>query len=180
LFFHVLYSFPHFHQNLQKIMTINKATIAWLKVVKWHISHRGPLGFKSRMPWPLPSFKIQIDIVGESDSLQNEIAGRSMQHFVLSRHTQKPNWLIYQTAGKQCAHTTSRFPPPLQLFHPKMASDGYVPLQMEVLTTCNVQSWIELCVKYVRKRKLRANFIKTGLSTSKGTKSGLVVVLRQV
>jgi hypothetical protein len=37
---------------------------------------------------------------------------------------------------------------------------------------------IELFVKYVQKRKLRENFIKTGVSISKGTKNSLVVVLR--
>jgi hypothetical protein len=35
-------------------------------------------------------------------------------------------------------------------------------------------------VKYVQKRKLRANFIKTGVSILKGAKSSLVVVLQQV
>jgi hypothetical protein len=39
---------------------------------------------------------------------------------------------------------------------------------------------VELSVKYVQKRKLRANFIKTGASLSQGEKRSSVVVLRQV
>jgi hypothetical protein len=39
---------------------------------------------------------------------------------------------------------------------------------------------LELSVKYVQKKKLRANFIKTGVSTSKGTRNNLVVILQQV
>jgi hypothetical protein len=39
---------------------------------------------------------------------------------------------------------------------------------------------VELSVKYVQKRKLRANFIKTGVSSSQGAKRSLVVVFRQV
>jgi hypothetical protein len=39
---------------------------------------------------------------------------------------------------------------------------------------------IELSVKCVQKRKLRANFIKNGISTSQGAKSSLVVVWLQV
>jgi hypothetical protein len=35
----------------------------------------------------------------------------------------------------------------------------------------------ELSVKYVQKRKLRANFMKTGVSSSQGAKRSLVVVL---
>jgi hypothetical protein len=38
----------------------------------------------------------------------------------------------------------------------------------------------EYSVKYDQKRKLRANFIKTGISSSQGTKRSLVVVLQQV
>jgi hypothetical protein len=37
---------------------------------------------------------------------------------------------------------------------------------------------IELSVKCVQKRKLRANFIKTGISSSQGAKRSLVVVWR--
>jgi hypothetical protein len=39
---------------------------------------------------------------------------------------------------------------------------------------------IESFVKYVQKRKLRANFIKTGVSSSQGAKRSLVVVFQQV
>jgi hypothetical protein len=39
---------------------------------------------------------------------------------------------------------------------------------------------LELSEKYVQKKKLRANFIKTGISTSQGAKGNLVVVLKQV
>jgi hypothetical protein len=38
---------------------------------------------------------------------------------------------------------------------------------------------LELSIKYVQKRKLRANFIKTGISTSQGAKCSLVVVFKQ-
>jgi hypothetical protein len=51
---------------------------------------------------------------------------------------------------------------------------------MTVLQHLKFGEPIELSVKYVQKRKLRANFFKTGVSTSKGGKSTLVVVLRQV
>jgi hypothetical protein len=39
---------------------------------------------------------------------------------------------------------------------------------------------IELSVKYVQKKKLRANFIKIGISTSQRATCNLVVVLKQV
>jgi hypothetical protein len=39
---------------------------------------------------------------------------------------------------------------------------------------------LELSKKYVQKRKLRANFIKIGISTSQEAKGSLVVVLKQV
>jgi hypothetical protein len=41
-------------------------------------------------------------------------------------------------------------------------------------------STLELSEKYVQKKKLRANFIKIGISNSQETKSSLVVVLKQV
>jgi hypothetical protein len=58
LFSQLLYSFPHLHYNIQKIMTKNKATIVWRKVFKWHIYHRGPLGVKQPQVWinPLLNF----------------------------------------------------------------------------------------------------------------------------
>jgi hypothetical protein len=39
---------------------------------------------------------------------------------------------------------------------------------------------LELSKKYVQKRKLRANFIKIGISISQGVRGSLVVVLKQV
>jgi hypothetical protein len=59
-------------------------------------------------------------------------------------------------------------------------SKRHFTLQLLVKRTKDSKSLstIELSVKYVQKRKLRANFIKTRVSTSQGAKSNLVVVLR--
>ena len=55
----------------------------------------------------------------------------------------------------------------------------YNYVQIKVANCQTIKS-IELSIKYVQKRKLRTNFIKTGVSSSQGAKRSLVVVFQQV